>query len=256
MGGPVLLSCVVVIPIYKSEWSAEEHLSISHSLKNLGGHPVCWLCPETLDTREYSAEFGVEHSVRFPPAFFTSIENYSRLLLSAPFYEVFKSYDFMLICQPDAIVLRPELTHWLNLSAERFDYLGAPWPKGWEFRTSDFMPERFPEGTSVRAFVGNGGLSLRRIRGILDLLNEFEDFRARWYEKGLPEDLFISFAGANSMSFRVPNPRLASLFAQELEPAYLAQLNNNELPFGIHGWPIVNRNYWESQPWWPGRTPK
>lgn len=246
-------SCIVLIPIYKPEWSAEEHLSISHSLANLQGQLVCWLCPEGLDVSPYQATFGVQQVVRFPAPFFTSIENYSRLLLSPAFYDVFKSYEFMLICQPDAIVLKPELPRWLALSHNQFDYIGAPWPNGWEFRTADFMPEQFPQGTSLRAFVGNGGLSLRRIQGILALLDEFNDFRLKWYERGLPEDLFLSFAGANSMAFRVPNPRLASLFAQELEPAYLARLNNQELPFGIHGWPIVNREYWEAQPWWPGK---
>jgi hypothetical protein len=241
-------TCLALIPIYKSELSSDEDFSVRNSLANLAGQEVRWLAPTGLDIKPYSDKYGVSKALVLDKAFFASIETYSQLLLSDELYAFLADYEFLLICQTDAIVLRNDLNRWLMTD---YDYIGAPWPSGWEFKTWAFKPADFPEGISLRAFVGNGGLSLRRISAIRDLFKEFPEFRDNWAIKGFPEDLFISFAGSLSTRFRLPNLRVASEFAQELEPDWLARLNGGITPFGVHAWHLQHRTYWESQAFWP-----
>lgn len=246
-------NCLTLIPIYKSGLSAEEDFSVRHSLANLTGREVSWLAPHDLDLQPYADRYGISKALVQDKSFFRSIGTYSQLLLSDQLYEHLSEYEFLLILQADAIVLHNGLDRWLE---SHYDYIGAPWPSGWEFKTNEFKPQEFPDGISLRAFVGNGGLSLRRISAIRQLFAEFDEFRVNWATKGFPEDLFISFAGSLSTSFRLPNLRVASEFAQELEPQWLARLNGHVTPFGVHAWQLRNRDYWESQPFWPKPTPQ
>jgi hypothetical protein len=81
-------------------------------------------------------------------------------MLKPHLYRRFRGFNFILVCQTDAVLLRP-------LPADEtwaFDYLGAPWkpPKlvGWDAK----MRRLKGRGSTEKRFlsVGNGGLSLRR----------------------------------------------------------------------------------------------
>lgn len=225
-------SCAVVIPIYKRQLSEDEIYSVTKSLANLTGHDVYWIAPTSLEIGDYQKLFGLQKIERFDDAYFMDIAGYNRLLVSEQFYERFIDYDYMLICQPDAVVLKPELQAWID---KGYDYIGAPWPNGYSLT---LQTRRIPleGGIPCTAFVGNGGLSLRRISACMGLIKEFDDVSASWHFHGHAEDLFFSFAGALSLSFKMPNLMTAANFSFDIDPVYLHRLTGGKTPFGIHAW--------------------
>ena len=186
----------------------------------LKGHDIHWVAPQSLDMRYYIENFNAEHIQRFEDAYFQNIEGYNRLLVSMSFYERFGDYEFMLICQPDAIVLKPELHLWLE---KPYDYIGAPWPQGFSLKIKTASIPMADE-INCTAFVGNGGLSLRRNLACIQLLNEFPDLRDQWEKAGHAEDLFFAFLGNLSEKFKIPNMMVAANFSHDIDPIYLQNL--------------------------------
>ena len=230
------MSCVVLIPVYKNKLDPDEQLNIKHSLSNLVNIDcvVSWLAPYGIDKDFYDSNFkGISWSFH-PADYFRSIQDYSRLLLTDRFYETYHEHEWMLILQPDALILKPTLTDWLDIP---FDYVGAPWPSGWEYP----LPVRRKDNivnVTCRAFVGNGGLSLRRSKKVVALLDEFPEASQAWLQIGNPEDLLISMLATISSFFLIPNIRVASQFSIELDYPMLKMLNQGREPFGAHG-PLV-----------------
>jgi hypothetical protein len=225
--------CIALIPIYKSYLTQNEIRNITHSLKQLEYQNcvVSWLAPDNIDRSFYDRMFPHLPWSFHAPVHFRSVTDYSRLLLSEFFYEAYDQFEFMLIVQPDAVVLTPTLNEWLNTP---YDYVGAPWPKGWEFA----LPVRLRgevRSVTCRAFVGNGGLSLRRSRKIIQLLREFPEARTAWSNSGNPEDLLISMIATLSPSIILPTLGAASRFSLELEPEFFGALFDDSPPFGLHG---------------------
>jgi len=224
-------NCVVLIPIYKESFNAFEYTNIKVSTKNLVGYPIFWIAPEKLNINYYEQNFKEIKTLRFHDTFFGSVANYSRLLLDVQFYKFFENYTHILICQSDAIVLKPELHLWLK---KEYDFIGAPWLNGWEMKLiTDKIP--ISEGIVCRAHVGNGGLSLRNVKACIKLINEYPDIHLEWSKYGHAEDLFFSFTGFISREFRIPNLMVASHFSHETQPETMFKLIGNNLPFGIHG---------------------
>ncbi len=226
------MRCIVLIPIYKLRFNEDEEQNIRSSLDNLKGQNciVSWLAPEGIDKSYYESTFpGLAWSFQ-EARYFASIQDYSRMLLTDSFYETYYGYEFMLILQPDAIVLKPTLNEWLGMP---YDYVGAPWLKGWEYS----LPIRLGAKLDLvpcRAFVGNGGLSLRRSRSIVKLLREFPEARASWVEIGNPEDLLISMLATLSGSIKIPTIGVAARFSIELDHLFFHKLLKFDQPFGYH----------------------
>jgi hypothetical protein len=235
-------SCAVTIPIYKPELSAQEHTNVSASISNLPGFDIYLFAPESLDIHYYESSLGLDKVVRFQDIYFDSIQGYSRLLLSDLFYESFHAYSHVLICQPDARVLKPELGYWLE---QPYDYFGAPWPKGFKI-TLHPKEINIPEGIQCKAFTGNGGFSLRKIKSCLALFNEFNSLRKEWVQYGHAEDLFFGFASTLSRQFRVPNLMMSACFSHETEPEYLYKLIGNQIPFGCHAHELHAPLHWQN----------
>jgi hypothetical protein len=239
-------SCAVVIPIYKQRLNDDEIFSVKKSFSNLVGHDVHWAAPASLDISEYEKMFDMRRVERFDDHYFASIVGYNRLLVSALFYERFLNYEFMLICQPDAVVLKAELHLWLD---KPYDYIGAPWPKGYSF-TINTKHIPIEGGVLCTSFVGNGGLSLRRNKACIGLIQEFDDVSANWHTYGHAEDLYFAFLGTLSQNFLLPNIMTAATFSHDIDPVYLQQLTRHQTPFGVHAWEKYDRSYWENLPHW------
>ena len=188
----------------------------------------------------YNRNFGEIEAKYFEKKYFENINNYNKLLTSKFFYETFSDYEFCLVCQPDAIVLKPELQEWLELP---YDYIGAPWPNGYSLKIQT-KKISIPEGITCTSFVGNGGLSLRRNRACIELLSEFDDIAEMWQINGHAEDLFFAFASTLSKSFLTPNFMTAANFSHDIEPVHLYKLINNQIPFGVHAWSKYNKEHW------------
>ena len=233
-------NCAVLIPIYKTQLDEDELFSVKTSLSNLEGHDIYWVAPEGIDLSFYNQNFGLIQPEYFDVDYFRNIAGYNKLLTSTFFYETFVKYEFCLICQPDAIVLKPELHLWLE---KPYDYIGAPWPNGYSLK---IQTNKIPilEGITCTAFVGNGGLSLRRNQACINLLTEFDDVAALWMRDGHAEDLFYAFVGTLSVDFLIPNIATAALFSHDIDPVHLYKLTQNKVPFGCHAWNKYEPNHW------------
>lgn len=234
-------TCAVAIPVYKPTFTKSERFNVETSLANLNGFDVYLYGPQSLDVSYFENQIGITKVIRFSDHFFKSIEDYSRLMLSTEFYEALNGYSHVLICQPDAIALKQELQYWVN---QPYDYLGAPWPKGFEY---NICSEQIliDEGVMSKTFVGNGGFSLRNIKGCLALFEEFPSVRQEWISNGHAEDLFFGLVGMLSKNFRMPNMMVAACFSHETEPEYLYKLIGNKLPFGCHAYEKHQLEHWQ-----------
>lgn len=232
---------IVLVPIYQSEPSALERHSLDYSLPRLVGRDIAFIGPDGLDLRWYRQRFPAVPFIGFDAAYFASIKGYNHLLLSPGFYERFAgSHEFMLILQTDAIVLRDELDQW---AARPYDYVGAPWPDGVEIFVN---LDRYggAHGKKVRAHVGNGGFSLRRIRKTIALLHEFPQARDTFLRSGSSEDLFFALMGQLSTDYVLPGEITASHFALELQPSRYHAVNGGRLPMGGHAWWKYEPAFW------------
>lgn len=233
---------LVLIPIYKDKLDDIERYSVEYSLSALANREIRFVGPQSLDIAYYASRYKNIPFESFPAPCFESIEEYNRLLLSRHFYERYDGYEFILILQTDAIVLRDELDFWC---AQPFDYVGAPWPFGYElFVNLGLFEGSF--GRHVRVTVGNGGLSLRRVDKCKKILSEFATAIDIFCKTGSSEDLFFSVMGSLSHDFVVPNEITASRFAMELRPSYYYHVNGGHAPMGGHAWYKTEPEFWQA----------
>jgi protein O-GlcNAc transferase len=232
----------VAIPVYRSKLTGFEEYSFLHSMPFLNGRHVELLAPESLDVGWYVERCPYAKVKRFDGRYFASIKGYNELLLDPVFYAGFKPSEYLLILQTDAMLLSDDIDPWLKRG---FDYVGAPWPQGVEvFVNAGRFEGKF--GKRVRAHVGNGGFSLRRIDKCIGLLSEFEILRDVFIRSGSSEDLFFSLLGGLSADFVIPNEVTASYFSMELEPQYYFYVNGNHLPLGTHAWWKSSLDFWRA----------
>lgn len=231
---------IVLIPLYKEQLTPSEKFAIAHSLNVLRERAIMFIGPQSLDIASITKDFGDYRYQVFDDACFASVAGYSRMLLSPDFYENLSNYEFALILQTDAIVLRDELEGWC---AQPFDYIGAPWPDGFELFVN-MGPFAGANGKKVKVHVGNGGLSLRRLRKCQLLLLEFPEVVETFHRTGSSEDLFFSVMGALSIDFLIPNEVTASRFAMELKPSFYHSVNGGFVPMGGHAWEKYEPEFW------------
>ena len=259
------VNSVVIIPVYLPCPNEKERLAFMQGCKVLYRYTICLLSYPELDCSAYvlmAKECGVKlERENFPRSFFESLSGYNRLMLSCEFYKRFTSFDYMLIYQLDAWVFRDELDLWC---AKGFDYIGAPW----------FTENKCHEDGASLWEVGNGGLSLRRIRTFINLFSHNkhvysvkhyvkEDFKNKriglllkhilfrerfmdllhgWNDA---EDLFYCLRlRGTRLSLQTPSVDEAMFFAFEKSPSYLYGLTN-KLPFGCHAWAKYEPSFWE-----------
>jgi hypothetical protein len=247
----------VIIPIYKDELTDLERLSLSRCVSILGQYPIVFFGPRSLSPTTALRIAPKATKRDFDDAYFSSVECYSKLLLSPPFYRAFSDFDYILVHQLDAFVFHDALAYWCSRS---YDYLGAP------FRN---------EADSAWLGVGNGGFSLRNVRSSLGVLTsitkedpnaywhmerlvtasraklalksyrkwgkqlgfreDVRQFLARFTAEGRPEDLFWSLHAARfHPSFRVAPVDVALDFAIEGGLLEVQTRYASRPPFGCH----------------------
>lgn len=254
------MKTIIVIPVYKNP-DADELISLRRCCKVLSRYEMSLVCPDDFDTSAFHAiwdEYGLKlKEERFVPQFFRNIAGYNRLLLSEEFYARFAEYDYMLIYQPDVYVFEDRLVDWCN---KGYDFVGAP-----IFGSTSDTTIHLERGR-----VGNGGLSLRRIKAYTDYFSGnknvipiqsiaqriglIDKFYTRWLVwilmvcgwRNKPksyannwnnnEDDFWSGAlcGTN-YELTKPSVREAMDFAFERFPRELYGMTKH-LPFGVHAW--------------------
>lgn len=271
--GISLEQAVIVIPIYKQAINDYEKIALLQCFNIFKDYNICFVTYLELNIDEYIGlyqKFGSNKLLikTFHKSYFYSTNAYSKLLLSKKFYQKFKQFEYMLIYQTDCFVFKNELDFWIE---KGYDYIGAPWFDGFENGTN----------TSF-AGVGNGGFSLRKIDSFIKVLNSFSfitepktllqnfilglnlwKLPKRFYNLIINltiknntfylfnnysnnEDLFWSVIVKNNFDwFRIPTENEALKFCFEVNPAYLFNLNNNNLPFGCHAWHKCDFQFWK-----------
>lgn len=244
---------IIVIPVYKEKMTHEESISLRQCMTILHCYPIVLVAPENLDLSAYLLLYPQLTEVRFPPGYFDGIHGYNQLTMSVKFYEEFLEYRYMLIYQLDCYVFKDELSYWCE---QGYDYIGAPWMgtrsqiqsyRGWEKRLTN--NERFLRKKIRRYFkkpfedVGNGGLSLRRVKKFLLTLKLF-DYRVQKWDDN--EDVFYSIiAPILDLTFKIPDKKTAMRFSIETEPSHCYKLISEKLPFGCHAWEKYEPEFWQ-----------
>lgn len=222
---------VIVVPIYKTEHSIYEKISISQLFAVLGKYPIVFIAPISLDIEKVDLINQIVSVEYFDDAFFKSTEDYSRLCLSSIFYERFIDYEYMLIYQTDAFVFSDKLHEFIAMN---YDYIGAPLKN--EFWT-DYH-------------VGNGGLSLRKIANTINVVKKYDDIvKVNPYAINFTkfEDNFFGFCGyCQDIDYYVPPIEIAASFSVQDDSCGAYRIIKNEgLPLGVHKWKEENYKFWK-----------
>lgn len=247
----------VIVPIYTAELSDTEKKNLSNNLKVLSDRQFIFIKPQSLmiDLNSFLPCLTGHKNIRvseFDDNYFSSVNGYNRLLLSQMFYQRFIQYKYVLICQLDAFVFRNDLQKWLDRG---YDYLGAPWTATEEstfikMTRSGRISSLLKAGAYFNKMIfgkkdfriGNGGLSLRKVKKCLSVLRILGSYARKWREN---EDIFWAVLVPQLLYFfKIPNMTEVLGFAFEKEPEELYKSNNRQLPFGCHAYEKYNPEFW------------
>jgi len=227
----------VVIPIYKDYFDEMEFFSIKHSLQTLKNFRVSFLCPDNLNLNFYNVNFPEADFVSLDKKYFDSVQSYNHLCYLPDLYQKFTSFDFILLLQPDAIVIKDELSVW---ASKGYDFIGGPETRLMVDDLKNFSPFSILGEHVVGLYGMNGGLSLRNPKAFLDVQDEYENIISIW--KGRldmlyhGEDYFYSLISRVSKKFKTPNEVVASEFALTNKFYQWVKFNRGILPMGFHKW--------------------
>lgn len=235
------MKCAITVPVYKAELSRNEITSLLR-LKELFEDDVYFVGPDNLSLNKYKEFWPSLKFISFPSFHFYSIDSYNKFMLSDVFYKYFSSdYDWMLIHQLDAFLFHNDLEYFMKLD---FDYYGAPWLEGQvlsRFIRNPYLLKIFGK----KVHVGNGGLSLRKIQPILDLIKKEKYAIQNWK---FNEDGFFAYFGSNKNAhFRVCPLNVACAFSSEKDAEAVFHLNNEKLPMGCHAFEKYEVGFYKEQ---------
>lgn len=217
----------VAVPIYRTIPTEVELYSFLR-LKQLEIENVVLFGPTDINIDSYRQWWPDIPFESFESRHFLSVDTYNRLMLSTGFYERFADrYEWLLIHQLDAFLFSDRIESFCKLA---YDYFGAPWKEGQLMCPGTSNP-RVLQLLGKRIYVGNGGLSLRKIPSTIDLLERRKSGARHWK---MNEDGFFSYWGVRDRTFRGCPVEVASKFAFEADPEYWLRLNGG-LAMGCHG---------------------
>lgn len=216
-------SCCIVVPIHTMQMDTYQYASIVQTAKKLHNFDMYIAYPNGLDVS--SLEKLTFKRMPFDQKWFASYGAYNRLCMSKCFYAAFTQYDYMLIAQTDTWIFKDELQHWCNCG---YDYIGAPlchYCKN--IHHCNYVED------PIDVIVGNGGLSLRRIKKFIDVTSFIE-------ENHLLNNCKIEDTQAEDVAFmRLPNvkwnvPHCCEAIKFSIESLAVKHAQNGIIPFGYH----------------------
>ena len=222
------MGVAVVIPTHKEKLHWFEAVSFERLRFVLRKFPIIFAVPNGSNF-SYVKESGLP-KIEFPASCFASGVAYNLMMMNARFYEAFSSYEYILIAQLDAFIFSDQLEYFCNLG---YDYIGAPWPV-WNGH----------QGRNLFLHVGNGGLSLRKVKACQQLLSSRQDLIKAWNRPA--EDCFFAYASRMDNNFHVAPISVAFKFACEWDAARCVRKNGGSLPFGCHGWQRYSADFYQN----------
>ena len=261
---------VVIIPVYKTQPSAMEIVSLRQCRKVLLNYDVYLIAPQGLDCSAYRQEYPELQMQEVPAYWLGSIEAYNRMKRTLAFYMLFEAYTFMLTYELDSYIFSD---NWAIAKTFSYDYIGAPWFEGW------LKADR----NSKLKEVGNSGFSMRNVQKCIKVLQAVEMLRPRWglfrsmllykifqfsklahlynpfWKKDTPNPYFFTTYGnwhANEdefwggiaprmFEFEVATIDDAIRFSFEVNPSILYGHNHHQLPLGCHAWERHDPEFWK-----------
>ncbi len=191
-----------VVPIFKPVLNSLEIKRLNVSIESASPADFFLVGPATLDWHYYTSKWPAVNVEVFREANFRSVASYNAWMLGEDLYTRFQDYEFVLICQTDAI-----LTERLDPRTWDFDYLGAVWEPpivaSWDPIRRTVLSRSF--GLNPRKLeVGNGGLSIRRTQAFLAFVKSLPRMG-----KKANEDVVISYF-SSAYNLRCASPELAA----------------------------------------------
>ena len=229
--------CVVIVPIYKKTLNEIEYLCLSNYRKKLSGLPFGFIAPMDIEEDYYTKKRDGLPVKKFATWCADSLDDYNRLLMTPEFYSGFLNYDYMLILQLDGWLIKgkEELKRFLQMG---YDYMGAPWTDG-GYRyykriihgANHIKLLRYFTGETI-CRVGNGGVSLRRIKNMESFFRAYDKERKEWNKA---EDIFISYYGQKrKYKLEIPSVEIAKQFS--LEKDMKKEILSGNVPMAVHKW--------------------
>ena len=229
----------MIIPVYKEKLSASEERNVLWNIEKAIPMKIFFVGPRFLNLKYYKNKFPSCEFIGFADDYFRNIQSYNRLMLEPFFYQRFQKFEYMCICQPDALILG-DYSKLCKIIKISFDYWGAPWYPSHEVRLYSSENEMISYFIDLylkpyKIETGNGGLSLRHIEHTVRLLQKHFLIRKLWNQN---EDYFFAIIGGwRDKKYRVAPRDKAMIFALETKAKTLIY-NKKYLPYGIHAYEI------------------
>lgn len=253
-----LKKVAVIIPFYRELITEHEAVALQQCQKVLANYSIIAIKPHWLTLPQAAHTVNYTEVVSFEDSYFTGSLGYNRLMLSEEFYSRFTDYEYILIYQLDTFVFSDTLLHWCS---QDIDYVGAPWLrdiahvdaiKAIKSKLQYYLHTRFdvqkngrPSPKQFENRVGNGGLSLRRVKKFLEVTQTRQADIQRYlhlvsqkiYEYS--EDAFWSIEVNRKKEFlNIPDYKTGATFSLHGQLKRGFELNDQQLPFGCHGWDL------------------
>lgn len=283
MEAKVQYNCVVVIPVYRVPTLIEQ-CSFKQGLNVLRNYDIVIVTNKSVDLTKFddiSKQCGKSYSKElFDEKFFKGVKGYNALCLSKEFYQRFSDkYVYMLIYQLDAWVFRDELQAWCN---KGYDYVGSPFfvsPDKGEHYIEVFNGVG-NGGLSLRNIkYCLSVLSIPKFLPYMTLKKEYSIWKTdykyayiprfvKWlrfvkipfkalgvkntlyslFKRANEDYIFSDYAyGSHYLKPKLPDEKLAAIFAFELHPSLLYREMGDKLPFGCHAFEKYEyESFWSS----------
>lgn len=216
--------CAIVIPLYKERLNKIEFFSVKRTWNVLKNRPIYFIAPDGLNLDWYKRTFPEILEKRYPEKYFLNIKGYNSLMLSKAFYETWLDYEYILICQTDVYVFCDMLEEFCYMP---YAYVGAPMVRVQE--------------NDINYWGCNGGFSLRNVTKFLRILDAYGEEAAIWNDS---EDYFFSLMGERNPNVFLCAPFDISVkFAFDRYQRLLFEKNDRLLPFALHGWHTIDREF-------------
>ena len=177
---PSKLVAIVVPLSNRKELTSDEKISLKHLEHHLGKYDKFMLIPESLDFN-YPG-FGIK---RFANNYFGSTDAHRKLILSRKLYKTFLDYKFILFYHLDSLVFSDQLIEWCKRD---YDYIAAPWVA--------HKDAPYAENSVYAGKVGNGGFTLKKVRGLLKVLYSdklYKNPKDYWEKYYVSKSKFVQF---------------------------------------------------------------